>query len=491
MTPSLQPQPLPPAGVECALSMQRSTLYADLGLRGNRKAMFKRALNIDFEPEYVAFDGPDISWNYRSDSTFDRLLYGDEPIAIGVAAFVGAMGATSRLLGKVSRLLASPASRRRGDRADLLADLQAYWGARELQTTSLFTFWNVEHRLGEELARLASRAGLDGEVERGLPRFLRPAESSYSDLEKQQMARIGARFHGLADDPEALPPELARALEAHGDSFGFLLAPFALGSRPGVDALLARAEGIERRPANAGEFDLRVSGDPLGDCDPALRGLGRLAQEIAFWKTERIDTLAAADARIAPLYIEVAAILGLDVEDVFALTRSELEDSLRQGALAVERSALDQRRQRYCLILHGGSIEFFQPSDPSEADRGPGASAGDRLTGTATSPGVASGKAVVITDAATLVQNPAIGDRVAAGDILVTKMTRKEMDRVLERAAAWITDEGGRISHAAIMSREMRKPCVTGVQDATRRLRDGMFVTVDGSHGYVTVDRVP
>jgi pyruvate,water dikinase len=50
-----------------------------------------------------------------------------------------------------------------------------------------------------------------------------------------------------------------------------------------------------------------------------------------------------------------------------------------------------------------------------------------------------------------------------------------------------VTDEGGRNCHAAIIAREMRKPCVIATQVATSVLRDGMVVTVEGETGTVTV----
>jgi pyruvate,water dikinase len=76
---------------------------------------------------------------------------------------------------------------------------------------------------------------------------------------------------------------------------------------------------------------------------------------------------------------------------------------------------------------------------------------------------------------------------VEEGDILVTKMTRPEMGVALDRAAAFVTDQGGRMSHAAIIAREMNKPCVIGTEVATTRLRTGMSVSVDGDAGTVTI----
>lgn len=73
------------------------------------------------------------------------------------------------------------------------------------------------------------------------------------------------------------------------------------------------------------------------------------------------------------------------------------------------------------------------------------------------------------------------------GDILVTSMTRPEFVPLMRKAAGVITDEGGITCHAAIICREMNKPCVIGTKMATRTLHDGDLVEVDANAGVVTI----
>ncbi|MEO6077346.1 MAG: PEP-utilizing enzyme, partial [Candidatus Andersenbacteria bacterium] len=72
------------------------------------------------------------------------------------------------------------------------------------------------------------------------------------------------------------------------------------------------------------------------------------------------------------------------------------------------------------------------------------------------------------------------------GEILVTTMTRPEFVPLMRRAAAIVTDEGGLTSHAAIIARELQKPCVIGTKNATKILQTGDEVEVDASTGIVT-----
>jgi pyruvate,water dikinase len=74
-------------------------------------------------------------------------------------------------------------------------------------------------------------------------------------------------------------------------------------------------------------------------------------------------------------------------------------------------------------------------------------------------------------------------DRVQVGDVLVADMTDPNWEPVMKRAAAIITNRGGRTCHAAIIARELGVPAVVGCGDATEALKDGMMVTVSCAEG--------
>jgi pyruvate,water dikinase len=100
------------------------------------------------------------------------------------------------------------------------------------------------------------------------------------------------------------------------------------------------------------------------------------------------------------------------------------------------------------------------------------------LQGDAASPGLASGPSKILL-------NPSQIEMVRQGDVLVAEMTTPDFVPAMKRAAAIVTDRGGRTSHAAIVSRELGVPCVVGTGEATAILRNGQVVTVDGSYGKV------
>lgn len=74
-----------------------------------------------------------------------------------------------------------------------------------------------------------------------------------------------------------------------------------------------------------------------------------------------------------------------------------------------------------------------------------------------------------------------------SGDVLVTSMTQPNIVPVMSKASAIITDQGGMISHAAIIAREMKKPCIVGTKVATQILKNGDLVEVDANKGTVRI----
>lgn len=77
--------------------------------------------------------------------------------------------------------------------------------------------------------------------------------------------------------------------------------------------------------------------------------------------------------------------------------------------------------------------------------------------------------------------------KIKRGDILVAVMTFPHFIPAMEKASAFVTDEGGILCHAAIIARELQKPCIIGTKIATQVLKDGDLVEVDADSGVVTI----
>lgn len=100
------------------------------------------------------------------------------------------------------------------------------------------------------------------------------------------------------------------------------------------------------------------------------------------------------------------------------------------------------------------------------------------LTGAGASPGIGTGTVKIL-------KSPKEIDKIKKDDVLVASMTSPDYVPAMKKSSAIITDEGGQTSHAAIVSRELGIPCIVGTKEATKLLKDGQIVTVNGESGQV------
>jgi len=109
------------------------------------------------------------------------------------------------------------------------------------------------------------------------------------------------------------------------------------------------------------------------------------------------------------------------------------------------------------------------------------------LTGTAIGDKIGTGKVHIISDISRI-------SEFKKGEILVTKMTDPDWVSIMYLASAIVTDEGSKVCHAAIVSRELGVPCIVGTEKATKTFKTGQEITVDctqGLNGRIYSEKVP
>lgn len=163
-------------------------------------------------------------------------------------------------------------------------------------------------------------------------------------------------------------------------------------------------------------------------------------------------------------------------DDIFFLRFDELQGVIR--AQAVDHALIDERKAAY------RSFEALTPPRvlTSEGEAVTGSYRGDdlpdgALAGLPVSAGTVEGRARVLTTMADAALEP--------GDILVTKHTDPSWSPLFVTIGGLVTEAGGLMTHGAVVAREYGLPAVAGVEHATRRIRDGQRVRVDGAAGYV------
>lgn len=142
--------------------------------------------------------------------------------------------------------------------------------------------------------------------------------------------------------------------------------------------------------------------------------------------------------------------------------------------------------------LHDGKVAFVTAEHAEEFwrhrcvlfDHADDTNANNEIRGTVANHGKISGRVHILS-----CNDPDKANRVRAqmldGDVLVSEMIQFNVMDLVQRAGGLVTDEGGMLSHAAILAREMGIPCIVGTQRATQMLRDGDRVTIDTKAGWV------
>jgi len=102
------------------------------------------------------------------------------------------------------------------------------------------------------------------------------------------------------------------------------------------------------------------------------------------------------------------------------------------------------------------------------------------LKGNAVSKGKVEGKAVVVCDTKDI-------GKVKEDSVVVVNENSPLFTLAFVKAAAIISERGGALCHLAIVAREMQKPCVLGVENATKLLKEGMVVEVNGFSGEIKI----
>lgn len=216
------------------------------------------------------------------------------------------------------------------------------------------------------------------------------------------------------------------------------------------------------------------------DLPSDLQTLLTITDDFAAWQDERKKGTFFATHAFTLLLREISQRIGYSLEELVYALPPEMEEVMARKVSSTE---LHQRIE-YCMVLWvGDEYEVITDQDLiRELDEiGTGKTEhAEELRGFAASRGVAQGTVRVIESAQEI-------GRVHEGDVLVAVMTRPDYLPAMKRAVAFVTDEGGITCHAAIVAREMNKPCVIGTKCATKVLKDGMKVEVNADEGVVRV----
>lgn len=208
-------------------------------------------------------------------------------------------------------------------------------------------------------------------------------------------------------------------------------------------------------------------------------------QDLSLERTRQKKTWMSARHDISIIIREVARRKGVDEE---CINGKYLEDDVKH--LLFYGKKLDnteiKNRDNYAMIFSGNGVKFFSGDKARniflsvlEEQK-----VSSSVKGMVAFPGKIRGRIVFVPNA-DLASLKLSDNKFQKGDILLTQMTQPNMLMLAERSSAIITDEGGLTSHASVIAREFRIPCIVGTGNATRIFKTGDIVEVDAFKGIV------
>lgn len=205
--------------------------------------------------------------------------------------------------------------------------------------------------------------------------------------------------------------------------------------------------------------------------------------EFAFTKTYRRYAQLYWAYKMDFVFRELAKRLDIS----FMETRFMLPEEVRRGlldGLSMEFRTVLAERTKHCvyyveqgldIVAVGDEAQHFETTLPSDE-----VEQVTEFSGQVACVGKVVGRVRIV-------NVPADIDKVEQGDILVSIATNPDILPAMKKAVAFVTEQGGITSHAAIVAREMKKPCIIGTKIATKVLKDGDLVEVDAESGIVKI----
>lgn len=216
--------------------------------------------------------------------------------------------------------------------------------------------------------------------------------------------------------------------------------------------------------------------------DTTTRYMVHLAQEMMFLKVYRKENMFKTYYALNKLLTEIGRRRGYRLSELQYCIPQEISSILNGDA--VSRSEIRRRQGSYFVhvckngknsFMYGVSArafitrnEYHEPIDRSVTE----------VRGMAAFLGKVTGTVKIVNEIKDM-------HKVKAGDVLVSIATSPNILPAMGRAAAFVTDTGGVTCHAAIVAREMHKPCVIGTKVATQVFKDGDKIEVDATKGIV------
>lgn len=213
--------------------------------------------------------------------------------------------------------------------------------------------------------------------------------------------------------------------------------------------------------------------------DIETQQLIKVLKKISYIRQKKYENFSYSGFLIRPLFDEIANRFHISYRDLMFLRLDELKKYLRNS---INKNNLKQKIRNkypsgYIMTMENGLISV-SPYSITENENYKISKNNKIIHGTPASIGISSGKASVVITKEDF-------NKVEHGSILVTIAATPDYIVIYDKIAGIVTDIGGVTSHSAIVARELGIPCVSNTKIATKSIKDGELILIDGEKGIV------
>lgn len=283
---------------------------------------------------------------------------------------------------------------------------------------------------------------------------------------------------------------IEKNLEKLHKEFGWLSTHFFLGKPLSIKDCLKRVDEAARGDPKRALLRLtqnqlsarkryQESMSQLRPGPELQKWIARL-REVVFLRTFRLDVLNKGFCQAYPLFKEIARRFGITVEELVSATPLEVKKWFYEGKRP-NREVLKDRLMGYGAVKTAGGFKLISRKEAEKQLvrlKKAKIEKVEKICGFSAQPGIAKGRVRLILNKEQL-------KKFKEREILVAPMTTPDYIPAIKKAIAVVTDIGGITSHAAVISRELGKPCIIGTKVATKVLKDGDLIEVDATKGLV------
>jgi len=367
------------------------------------------------------------------------------------------------------------------------------WGWVPPLVDGVYKYFLSDH-LQEELKKYMKQIGQEEESPKHYSTLSSSDKMSEVQTEEIERLKLIKEFQINNESLNTLSPRAIESIRKHTKKFAWLTYAYIGPPMNEKDVIasiknsLEQKETIDQQIENIYNHYENLKRDKQKIIEDTnlpeeLKHLCEASASFMYLKDFRKGIYQKSYVLMDPTIEEIAKRLNLTIEQTKYLTDQEIQEALIESK---DFADITKERTEYCVaITENGTTKVFTGAEAKKIIENETTEDEIDTNVTELKGSIAfSGK---VTGTVKIILLPEDMSKMNEGDVLVSSATNPDLVPAMKKSAAFVTDTGGITSHAAIVSREMKKPCIIGTKIATKVLKDGMKVEVDANEGIVRI----